>query len=95
MNPFGMCQTLEIKAKRELHKKEPPRKIKEICVLCKIDRIRILKKKKRKKKRERKKKNISYLYSMQARKRRIEDCSQQILALLIHPHTIRQHLPDS
>jgi hypothetical protein len=88
MNPFGMCQTLEIKAKRELLKNEPPRKIKEICVLCKIDQIRILEKK-------RKKKNLSYLYSMQARKRRIEDCSQQILAMLIYPHTIRQHLPDS
>jgi DNA topoisomerase IA len=55
MNPFGMCQTVEIKAKRELHKNEPPRKIKEICVLCKIDQIRILGKKKTKKQKERRK----------------------------------------
>jgi hypothetical protein len=93
MNPFGMCQTLEIKARTNLHVKSK----RSVCC-AKFDQIRILKKKmkkEKKKKHERKKKNTSYLDSMQARKLRIEDCSQQILALLIYPHTIRQHLPDS
>jgi hypothetical protein len=73
MNPFGMCQTLEIKAKRELQKNEPPRKIEEICVLCKIDQIRILKKRRKKREREKEEEYIvpGFYASSQAKNRRL------------------------
>ncbi len=79
MNPFG---TLEIKAKRELLKNEPPRKIKEICVLCKIDQIRILERKKKKEKEEEFIVPVFYA-SSQAKNRRLlptNSCSADISA---------------
>jgi hypothetical protein len=81
-----MCQTLEIKAKRELLKNEPPRKIKERCVVQNWPN-QDFEKKKRKKKRKKQKEEEhivpGFCASSQAKNRRLlptNSCSADISA---------------